>query len=124
MNLTELARILRISPQELKLYLPKFGYDLGAKAIKINRNTANKIIKAWPVLRRKIQAEKDAEKKEKERLEKENQGEAKKITIPSKITVREFSEVADIPVNKILAELMRNRIFVSLNEKIKKQFFY
>jgi len=55
MNVTELARILRITPQELRDTLPQFGFDIGQKAIKVNRNVANKIIREWPVLRKRIE---------------------------------------------------------------------
>jgi hypothetical protein len=35
MNITELARILKITPQELRDSLPLLGFDIGQKAIKI-----------------------------------------------------------------------------------------
>src|SRR3989339_625859 len=63
MNITELARILKITPQELRNYLPLLGFHIGRKAIKINKSEANKIIKDWPNLRRKI--EMDAQEKKK-----------------------------------------------------------
>jgi len=59
MNITELARTLKITPQELRNNLPQLGFDIGQKAIKINRNVANKIIKDWPVLRRQIEKRKE-----------------------------------------------------------------
>jgi len=58
MNVTELARILKITPQELRDYLPELGFDIGQKAIKINRNVANKIIRDWPFLKKKIEKQK------------------------------------------------------------------
>ena len=55
MNITALARALRITPQELRDNLPKLGFDIGRKAIKINRQVANRIIKEWPKLRRQLE---------------------------------------------------------------------
>jgi translation initiation factor IF-2 len=117
MNITELARILRITPKELREYLPQFGYDIGRKAIKINKNVANKIIKAWPTLRRKIEQQKadEAKKAEEKKMEMVTE---KEITIPSILTVRDFSSISGLPINVVLAELMKNGIFASLNEKI------
>lgn len=119
MNVTELARILKITPQELKDSLPQLGFDIGQKAIKINRNVANKIIKEWPILRKqlahkKAEAEKLAQEK-KAGLAKEN---SRKVAIANVLTVRDFANVLNQPINIILAELMKNGIFASLNEKI------
>lgn len=117
MNITELARILKITPNELRSYLPQLGFDIGVKAIKINKNVANKIIKQWPRLRRQIEDQKRFEQ-EKELAEKKANQVIKKIEVPSTITVRDFSKLADVPINAILSELMKNGIFASLNEKI------
>lgn len=118
MNITELARRLNISPQELRDYLPQLGYDIGQKAIKINRNVANKIIRDWPKLKQEIERQKRqaAEKEKKEKPQIENI--PKEVSIPALITVREFANQTNVPVNTILAELMKNGIFASLNEKI------
>ena len=60
MNITELARVLRVSPQELRDLLPKIGFNIGQKAIKVDNNTAKKIIKNWPVFRRQLELERAA----------------------------------------------------------------
>jgi translation initiation factor IF-2 len=117
MNVTELARILKITPQELRDYLPGLGFDIGQKAIKINRNVANKIIRDWPFLKKKIEKQKQLAAQE----EKEEQDEIKTkktIKIPKFITVRELSQISGLPVNIILSELMKNGIFTSLNERV------
>jgi translation initiation factor IF-2 len=116
MNITELARILRISPQELHDLLPQLGFAIGQKAIKVDNNTAKKIIKEWPYLRREWENKKMAAelKKRDEVLPKEK----KTIAVPRVITVRNYAELAGIPVNRVLAELMKNGVFTSINEKI------
>ena len=55
MNVTELARNLKITPQELRDFLPQVGFDVGQKAIKINRNVANRIIREWPTLKKQFE---------------------------------------------------------------------
>ncbi len=116
MNISELARILRISPQELKNLLPEFGFSIGKKAIKVDNNTAKKIIKDWPRLKREWEYKKKEEekKKEAEDLPKEK----KIIEVSNSISVRDYADLAGIPVNRVLAELMKNGVFASINEKI------
>ena len=116
MNISELARILRISPQELRDLLPQLGFAIGQKAIKVDNNTAKKIIKNWPLLRRQWEQLKmaAAAKKQDELLPKEK----KTISVPPVITVRAFAELAGIPINRVLMELMKNGVFTSINEKI------
>jgi translation initiation factor IF-2 len=116
MNITELARILRIPPQELRDLLPQLGFAIGQKAIKVDNNTAKKIIKDWPFLRRQWEQKKAAEaiKKQDEVLPKER----KTIFVSQVMTVRAYAELAGIPVNRVLAELMKNGVFTSINEKI------
>ncbi len=117
MNITELARILRISPQELRDLLPELGFAIGQKAIKVDNNTAKKIIKSWPIFRRQWEQRKAAERARKQDeaiLPKEK----KTISIPAVITVRALAEVSQIPVNRLLQELIKNGVFASINEKI------
>jgi translation initiation factor IF-2 len=116
MNITELARILRISPQELRDMLPELGFAIGQKAIKVDNNTAKKIIKDWPFLRREWEQKKMAAaiKKQDEVLPKEK----KTIFVPRVLAVRNYAELAGIPVNRVLTELMKNGVFTSINEKI------
>jgi len=116
MNLTELARILRINPQELRDLLPQLGFAIGQKAIKVDNNTAKKIIKNWSFLRREWEQKKLLAEKEKqdEVLPKEK----KTVAVPPVITVRAYAELVGIPVNRVLMELIKNGVFTSINEKI------
>ncbi|MCX6796073.1 MAG: hypothetical protein NTW06_01085, partial [Candidatus Falkowbacteria bacterium] len=105
MNITELARILKITPQELHDCLPQLGFDIGQKAIKINSNDANRIIKEWPALKRELDKKnEEASKVEKKLADDQNQVK-KVIKLPKHITVREFANLAGIPINSILTEL-------------------
>ncbi|MFH1255530.1 MAG: translation initiation factor IF-2 [bacterium] len=117
MNITELARILKITTQELRDKLPLIGFDIGQKAIKVDNKTAQKIIFEWHILIKQLAARQQAEKKP-EANASAGESEKKQIKIPKFITVRDFSTITGFPVNKILSELMKNGIFSSLNEKI------
>ena len=117
MNVTELARILKITPQELHTYLPQLGFDIGFKAIKINYDIANKIIRDWPNLKKQLERQKLLAQSKTEILPKEEQPK-KTLAIPSLITVRELSTLSGLPVSAILAELMKNGVFASLNERV------
>ena len=117
MNITELARILKIPVQELRDKLPRLGFDIGQKAIKVDNKTAQRIIREWPVLIKQLEAKEQAEKSQ---IATAAVGAAEKreIKIPNFITIRNFSSLTGEPVNEVLAELMKNGIFSSLNEKI------
>lgn len=114
MNLTELARILRITPQELRDNLPKLGFDIGQKAIKVDNQTAQKIIRNWGMFSRRLNAGRSAEAK----VKLVAPADVKTITVPQFISVKDFAALVKLPINKILAELMKNNIFASMNERI------
>jgi translation initiation factor IF-2 len=41
-----------------------------------------------------------------------------KIRIPSTVTVKRFSELLDLPVSKVITELLKNKILATINEEI------
>jgi len=117
MNVTELARILKVTPDFLKQKLPEMGYDIGWKAIKIDNQTAKRIMREWPVHKRRWEREAEVKRREESAASATEQPK-RRISIPAFVSVRDFSRLAEIPVNKLLSELMKNGIFTSLNEKI------
>ena len=114
MNITALARKLKISTQELKDILPQLGFDIGQRAIKIDDRQADRIIKQWPKLKQKIREQ----EQQKRIIEREEKTKIRKISIPEFITVRDFADASGLLVNRVLKELMKNGIFISLNERI------
>jgi len=119
MNVTELARILRVTPQELKDKLPLIGFDIGQRAIKIDNSTAQKIIREWPALIKKL--ERDQLISQSQTTIGENGEiiiEKKIISIGNFIAVKDLAMLAGIPVSKVLAQLMKNGVFTSMNERI------
>ncbi len=118
MNITELARILRVSPFELRQLLPQMGFNIGNKAIKVDKMIAKKIIKNWPVFIAQIERQRQAEEALKREQEDLTEKEIKKVEIGKFVIVKELAALADLPVNTVLKELMKNGVFVSMNERI------
>ncbi len=120
MNISELARKLRVSTDELRAKLPELGFDIGAKAIKIQDREAGRIEYAWrQYKKRQFLDKKRAEQKARAELkQKVQEGTAEKIFLPSSISVRGFAEKLNLPIAKVMQELMRAGILASLNERI------
>lgn len=119
MNVSELARRLRVSVKELYEVLPNYGFDIGRRAVKVDDKIADNIIREW----RRMYAdwkEKQRRAKEQARIaEKEaRKAEGKSATLPAVMTVRDFAAALGLPVTNIISELMKNGILASLNERI------
>jgi len=119
MNVTELARRLNVNPEELRDKLPELGFSVGKRAIKVDDRIANQITEAWGEYKRrqKLKAKREAQQQQGESDEIE-QVEKKPIALPMTITVREFAGRLDLPVAKVMQELMKSGILASLNENI------
>lgn len=119
MNVTELARKLRFDPRKLLEVLPEFGFDIGARAVKVDDRVAQKIIKAWRRIKR-ILDEREAKEKEKEKeLEKQaRQQSGATVIIPAQMTVSQLAEILQLQTTKLIMELMKNGILATKNENI------
>jgi len=120
MNISELARRLRVSTDELRDKLPELGFDIGSKAIKIPDREAGRIEYAWRQYRKRqfLGKKRDEQRARAERKQRVLEGTAQKISIPQALTVREFSDKLEMPIAKVMQELMRAGILASLNERI------
>ena len=119
MNVSELARRLRIHPKELLDILPEYGFDIGAKAIKIDNKVAQQIMKKWRYIRRDLEEKKRKEfeeQKNKEKALRKEQG--IEISIGDLITVRELADKMQMPVTQLIGELMKNGILANMNQNI------
>lgn len=117
MNLTELARKLKIPTQELKEKLPELGFDIGMKAIKVPDDMAARIIEKWNEEKRRQQI---AEKYEglgndapAEAVSKE-----RSVRLPQTISVRDLADRFHLSPAAMIAELMKHGVMASLSEKI------
>ena len=119
MNITELARRLRVRPEELHTKLPELGFAVGKKALKIDNRQAQAITEAWNEMRRKERlAEKVRDQKAVAARRDLPDTERKSVTLPAVMTVRDFASTLDQPVPRIMQELMRNGILAAINERI------
>ena len=120
MNISELARRLRVPTEELRAKLPELGFDIGSKAIKIPDRDVGKIMGAWQDYKKRQYLQKKMEE-QKARADRKAQvaaGDAPRVQIPPTVSVRDFATSLILPVAKVMQELMRSGILASLNERI------
>jgi len=118
MNVTELARKLKITTKELLEILPVVGFDIGRRAIKIDDRTGRKIVEQWSQLLAAYQEKTAAAKPAETEATVAEAPAVKQVTVPSTIRVKDFAEKLKLPISKVIAELMKNGVLASLNEPI------
>jgi len=117
MNVTELARILKVPTTELLNKLPELGFDIGKKAIKVNDKLAQQIMVAWRKHEKQLMQKEQYLKGKDKEVEKEVEAKGE-INIPPVLTVRDFAKILNMPVTEVIAELMKNGVMASLNQRI------
>jgi translation initiation factor IF-2 len=117
MNITELARKLRVNAEELREKLPALGFDIGRKAIKIDDSMAFKIVRAWNDFQIRKRQEEDY-LKHRQRNEEGELIRDKSANLPAIMTVKDFAQLLNLPVTDVIKELMRNGVMASLNQRI------
>jgi translation initiation factor IF-2 len=121
MNVSELARQLNIHPQKLLSVLPEFGFDIGAKAVKVDDRVAQQIQKEWRRIRFVLERrEKEEREKEKQKEKELRKASGASISLPEKLTVRALADVLGTPVNALIVELMKNGVLMGQNENIDR----
>ncbi len=117
MNITELARKLRTTTAELFVVLPEHGLDIGKRAIKIDDQLAARVVREWPRWRQERERMTKLSK-EKIEVEKAMAVSGGSIKLPKLVTVKDFSGRLNLPVTRVISELMKNGILASMNERI------
>ncbi len=119
MNVTELARRLKIHPKKMLEVLPEHGFDIGAKAVKVDDRIADKIIRQWKYIKKDMDDKERKEKAETMMKEKELRKQTgQTVMLPNVITVRDFAARLDLPVTRVITELMKNGILANQNQNI------
>ncbi len=118
MNITELARRLKIPTEQLKDELPKLGFDIGRRAIKIDDAVADKVIKLWSERKQKLQQ--DNYVVVQHRLGEKNiaKSAGREVELPQTLTPREFASLLGLPATTVIGELFKNGVMASINERI------
>ena len=123
-SISDLARKLRITNQEVLERALGYGIDIGKRAIKINDKLAEQFIQKYKDEQKRqktkdrINKLKDEINYSEEKKEKVPDASDKLIKVGKSIIVHEFATRLKMPVTKIIATLMRNGIFVNLNQAI------
>ncbi|MCR4256289.1 MAG: translation initiation factor IF-2, partial [Candidatus Uhrbacteria bacterium] len=117
MNVTELARRLRVTPQQLLAKLPELGFDIGARAIKVDDRTADQIYKKW--------LENSRRERLRDQLVRQSAVGAREpgapktdIKLSAVISVRDFAGRMGLPVTRVMQQLMKAGILAAQNERI------
>lgn len=123
MNVSALARQLKVTTAELLEKLPELGFDIGTRAIKVDDALVPKITTAWKKAQKKQDLQKKLSKveqrgKEDETETKKSDEDLKQLAIGESIVVKDMAELMNLPVAKLMGELMKNGIMVSLNERV------
>ena len=99
MNVTELARQLRINTKDLLEILPQYGFDVGKKAIKIDDKVAEQITRKWKYIKKQIEDKKLGEMEEKKKKNSKNKAfltkEIKKLSKKVSFFLEKFSKIRD-----------------------------
>jgi len=120
MNITEIARRLRVTPDELREKLPILGFDIGRKAIKVDHREAERIIRRWQenAWKQKQLADEKAKMELRRKIQAGEVTADRKISIPPSITVRDLADKLQRPVTDVIRELMKGGILASINERV------
>ncbi len=122
MNLSELARRLSTTTQELREKLPALGFDIGARAIKVDDHVAQQITEKWSEVKRKERVQEKFAKQLGEPTEEVAapvaQVAVKMVALPPVVTVRDFAERLNLPLTSVIRELMKSGILATVNDRI------
>ncbi len=119
MNVSELARRLKVTSNELLEKLPGMGFDIGRRAIKVDDRLAMKITEAWKNRERQLREQaKLTEIRSVGEVGEDGKPIGGDISIPQVITVRDFAARMNLPITKVLATLMKSGVLASMNERI------
>ena len=123
MNVTELARRLKMTTRELLELLPQLGFAIGKRAIKIDPNLVDKITQAVEEHRRKKKISSQEKYVREIKLDDKKTGvvaarEQRIVKIPEIVVVKDLADRLGLPVTKVIGELMKNGVMSSLNERI------
>ena len=118
MNISRLAQQLKLTPNELLDILPRVGFHVGRRAQKVNDSQVDKIVTAV----RKHQKLEDLKTREQSITEiRGKRDSAKKdrtVALPETIVVKDLADALELPIARVMAEMMRNGIMASLNERL------
>lgn len=124
MNVTELARRLQMPTKDLLDLLPRLGFAVGKRAIKVDDRLVERITEAVAKERRRQEQTarsagvKEVSLADQEHRQQDDNRRSQPLILPTVIIVRDLAERMKLPVAKVIGELMRNGVMASINERI------
>jgi translation initiation factor IF-2 len=119
MNVSDLARRLRVTPHELLQKLPELGFDIGARAIKIDDVMGEKIAKKWIENERRERLRDSLLASSAKSAKADGTPvELKDVSLPAFVIVRDFAGKLNLPVTKVIQQLMKAGILATQNERL------
>ncbi len=104
MNLSSLSHELNISINDLRTKANAAGFRISPRANKIDNYLAKQIVEA---LKPKPKIDPNAPKPE-----------AKKVSLPAFIKVRDFADLLELPVTNVIKALITNGVMATINEEV------
>ena len=118
MNVSDLARRLKVTPNDLLEKLPSLGFHVGMRAIKIDDVLGEKIFKKWVENERRERLRDSLVMGSRSKSATDVAVVQKTVIVPQVINVRDFAGRLNLPVTKVIQELMRAGILASQNERL------
>jgi len=121
MNVTELARRLKLNTKDLLALLPELGFDIGKRAIKIDPRSVERIIIAVENHQKRTKLHEQELGIKEIKLNQPAGSEVhpeKSIKIPETIVVNDLAKKMNLPVTRLIAEFFKNGILATLNERV------
>lgn len=104
MNLSSLSHELNMSINDLRTKANAAGFRISPRANKIDNYLAKQIVEA---LKPKPKLDPNAPKPE-----------AKKVSLPAFIKVRDFADLLELPVTNVIKALITNGVMATINEEV------
>ena len=119
MNLTELARKLKVTTKELKEKLPELGFHIGQRAIQIPDSQAQGVIEKWQaMLNQEELKRKEEELHQREEAPVEKIKSERIVHLPQVLTVNRLAERLGLPFIKIISELLKQGVVATINDNL------
>ncbi len=118
MNVSDLARRLKVTPNDLLEKIPSLGFHVGMRAIKIDDVLGEKIFKKWVENERRERLRDSLVMGSRSKTAVGVPVEKKVVQVPQVINVRDLAGRLNLPVTKVIQELMRAGILASQNERL------
>lgn len=118
MNVSDLARRLKVTPNDLLEKLPSLGFHVGMRAIKIDDVLGEKIFKKWVENERRERLRDSLVLGSRSKSATDAPVSQKTVQVPQVINVRDLAGRLNLPVTKVIQELMRAGILASQNERL------